>query len=172
MNQINTIPSTDELRTAARAKVVKTLSEIPIYRVLSPTEQKDIYLSMMDEYFGKEKAKYGLDKATGFSKSMATDSGKEMGYKGYDPGFSGDTQSFKELVDSVDFPSFVKDLLKAVFDANVVVMKQQTDSYIKLMKEATKSSADFIKQIKDEESFARLAETRGDKYNVISERQQ
>jgi hypothetical protein len=65
----------------------------------------------------------------------------------------------------------VGDLLKAVFDANLKVMKQQTDAYIKLMKEATKSTADFIKKIGDEESFARLAETRAGQYNVITEKQ-
>ena len=79
--------------------------------------------------------------------------------------------AFNELVDSVDFPKFVADLLKAVFDANLKVMKQQTDTYIKLMKEATKSTADFIKKVKDDESFAKLAETRSDKYNVITEKQ-
>src|SRR5918998_578297 len=64
----------------------------------------------------------------------------------------------------------VDDLLKAVFDANLHVMKVQTDSYIKLMKEATKSTADFIKKVKDDESFARLAESRSDQYNVATEK--
>jgi hypothetical protein len=50
------------------------------------------------------------------------------------------------------------------------VMKQQTDSYIKLMKEATKSSADFIKKIKDDDAFSKLAESKGDQYNVSVER--
>ena len=81
-----------------------------------------------------------------------------------------DTKSFKELVDSVDFPKFVADLMKAVFDANLSVMKTQTDSYIKLMKEATKSSADFLKQVKDDDTFATLAESKGDKYNVTTEK--
>jgi hypothetical protein len=57
-----------------------------------------------------------------------------------------------------------------VFDANLKVMKEQTDSYIKLMKEATKSVADFIKQVKDEESFAKLAESRSNQYNVTTEK--
>ena len=74
------------------------------------------------------------------------------------------------LVDSVDFPKFVADLLKAVFDANLKVMKQQTDTYIKLMKEATKCTADFIKKVKDDETFANLAESRGDQYNVTTEK--
>ena len=89
----------------------------------------------------------------GLARPLATDSGKDMGYKGYDPAFGGDTRAFNELVDSVDFPKFVADLLKAVFDANLKVMKTQTDSYIKLMKEATKSTADFIKKVKDDESL-------------------
>ena len=62
------------------------------------------------------------------------------------------------------------DLLKAVFDANLKVMKTQTDSYIKLMKEATKSTADFIKKIKDDDALAKLAESKGDKYNVTTEK--
>jgi hypothetical protein len=50
-------------------------------------------------------------------------------------------------------------------------MKTQTDSYIKLMKEATKSTADFIKKVKDDDTFARLAESRGGQYNVTTEKQ-
>jgi len=152
MNQATIIPSEDQFKSIARIKAIDVLKDSDMYKVMSLSEQKSIYLSLVDEYIDKEKNKYGL------AKSMATDSGKDMSYKGYDPGFTGDTQSFKELVDSVDFPKFVRDLLKGVFDANLSVMKTQTDSYIKLMKEATKSSADFIKKVKDEESFARLAE--------------
>ncbi len=165
MNQATIIPSEDQFKSIARIKAIDVLKDSDMYKVMSLGEQKSIYLSLVDEYIDKEKNKYGL------AKSMATDSGKDMGYKGYDPGFSGDTASFKELVDSVDFPKFVRDLLKGVFDANLSVMKTQTDSYIKLMKEATKSSADFIKKVKDEESFARLAEKKGEQYNVISEKQ-
>jgi DNA polymerase III gamma/tau subunit len=125
-------------------------------------DQRDIYGSLVEDE---------RNRLLGISKSMATDSGKDMGYKGYDPGFGGDTKAFNELVDSVDFPKFVADLLKAVFDANLKVMKQQTDSYIKLMKEATKSTADFIKKVKDDDTFAKLAESRSDKYNVTTEKQ-
>lgn len=106
-----------------------------------------------------------------YSLAKATDSGKQMGFKGYDPGFQGSTQSFNELVDSVDFPQFVADLLKAVFNANLKVMKEQTDSYIKLMKECTKSTADFIKKINDDDTFAKLAESKSDQYNVTTEQQ-
>lgn len=168
-NNVTVIANPSHVKERARAKARKVLGELDAFKVMPLSEQKEIYLSLVQEYMRKEDPNY--PQPNGLTRAMATDSGKEMGYKGYDPGFQGDTKAFTELVESVDFPKFVADLLKAVFDANLKVMKQQTDSYIKLMKEATKSSADFIKKVKDEESFLKLAETRGDKYNVTTERQ-
>ena len=154
-----------DIKDLAREQARDVLRDSAVWQGLPVAEQQDIYLSLVQDYMDDEREKRGL------ARSMATDSGKDMGYKGYDPSFGGDTAAFNELVDSVDFPKFVADLLKAVFDANLKVMKQQTDSYIKLMKEATKSTADFIKKVKDEESFARLAESRSDQYNVTTEKQ-
>ena len=125
------------LKSRARSMARDVLGSSAVFLSMSLDDQKSIYLSVVQDEIDKQKAALGL------STSMATDSGKDMGYKGYDPSFQGDTAAFNELVDSVDFPKFVADLLKAVFDANLKVMKQQTDSYIKLMKEATKSTAEF-----------------------------
>jgi hypothetical protein len=161
------LPGEAQIKEYARATARTILSESQAFQAMPVEDQKSIYLSIVEDEMAKQREKLGLPK---LAKAMATDSGAQMGYKGYDPGFQGDTKAFKELVDSVDFPKFVADLLKAVFDANLKVMKQQTDAYIKLMKEATKSTADFIKKVKDEESFARLAESRSDKYNVITEK--
>ena len=158
------IPNDPQIKDMARAKAREVLAGSAVFQSMPLAEQKSIYLSLVQDYTDGHRQRLGL------ARSMATDSGEDMGYKGYDPGFQGDTKAFKELVDSVDFPKFVADLLKAVFDANLKVMKQQTDSYIKLMKEATKSTADFIKKVKDDESFAKLAESRGDKYNVTTEK--
>lgn len=161
-----------EAKSAARGQVREMLSRSAAFATMPVVDQQSLYLSLVQDEYHKELGKRGIaPRNSGLARSLATDSGADMGYKGYDPGFGGDTRSFKDLVDSVDFPKFVADLLKAVFDANLTVMKTQTDAYIKLMKEATKSSADFIKKVKDEESFAKLAETKGDKYNVISEKQ-
>jgi hypothetical protein len=164
-NNVELIPSEPQIKDRARATAREVLSGSDVFKTMSLDDQKSIYLSLVQDQMAKEMSRYGL------SRPMATDSGEQMGYKGYDPGFGGDTKAFNELVDSVDFPKFVADLLKAVFDANISVMKSQTDSYIKLMKEATKSTADFIKKVGDEESFAKLAETRGQQYNVSSEKQ-
>jgi hypothetical protein len=158
------VPPESHFKERARAQAREFLATSQAFRAAPLGDQKALYLSLVDDLIKKERGKYGL------AKSMATDSGADMGYKGYNPAFSEDTRSFKELVDSVDFPKFVGDLLKAVFDANLKVMKQQTDSYIKLMKEASKSAADFIKQVKDDDAFAKLAETKSDKYNVTTEK--
>jgi hypothetical protein len=151
----------------ARAKARQVLRESRSFLGLPLADQQAIYFDLVKEYMGPKPNGNGRALARPF----ATDTGGEMGYKGYDPGFQGDTKAFKELVDSVDFPKFVADLLKAVFDANLKVMKTQTDSYIKLMKEATKSTADFIKKIKDDDAMAKLAESKSDKYNVTTEKQ-
>jgi hypothetical protein len=162
--QNDVIPSDGQIKEYARSHAREVLAGSDVFKAMSLEDQQSIYRSLVEENIDKQRNKHGL------ARPFATDSGKEMGYKGYDPGFQGDTAAFNELVDSVDFPKFVADLLKAVFDANLKVMKQQTDTYIKLMKEATKSSAEFIKNVKDEESFAKLAETRPDQYNVTTEK--
>jgi len=162
----NLVPTDQEIRDRAREQAVEVLSKSSVYKMMSVEEQHKIYDDLVSENIDREREKNGMAVARPF----ATDSGKDMGYKGYDPAFGGDTAAFNDLVDSVDFPKFVSDLLKAVFDANLKVMKQQTDTYIKLMKEATKSTADFIKKVKDEESFAKLAESRSNQYNVITEK--
>src|SRR5215831_12914802 len=162
-DNVTLLPSEAQIKDQARAVARDILSESTVFQSMSLDDQKSIYLSLVEDEMDKQRESLGL------SKSMATDSGKDMGYKGYDPAFQGDTRSFNELVDSVDFPKFVADLLKAVFDANLKVMKQQTDSYIKLMKEATKSTADFIKKVKDEDTFGRLVEKHQDKYNLDKE---
>lgn len=159
------IPSDMQIKEFARSQAREVLTGSAMFKAMPLEDQQSIYRSLVEENIEKQRARHGL------ARPFATDSGKEMGYKGYDPGFQGDTTAFNELVDSVDFPKFVADLLKAVFDANLKVMKTQTDTYIKLMKEATKSSAEFIKGVKDDESFARLAESRGDQYNVTTEKQ-
>jgi hypothetical protein len=161
---IYTTPQSErEILEVARANAVAVLKDLGVFHEMPLAEQQSVYLDLVDQEAARERARRGL------VLPMATDSGKEMGFQGYRPGFEGSTQAFNELVDSVDFPQFVADLLKAVFDANLSVMKQQTDAYIKLMREATKSTADFIKKVKDDDTFASLAESRSDQYNLSME---
>lgn len=157
----------DEVLNYARATAIEVLRDSGPYKAMSVPDQQSIYLNMVESEVDKELVRRG--QAPRYAATFATDTGEQMGFDGYRPGFEGSTEAFNELVDSVDFPQFVADLMKAVFDANLKVMKEQTDSYIKLMKEATKSTADFITKINDDESFLKLAETKSDQYNVTME---
>jgi hypothetical protein len=152
-----------EIVALARANAFDILSGSGAFHNLPYADQQRIYLDTVDSEVDKIRQRHGLP---ALSRATATDTGAQMGYKDYDPGFQGETAAFTDLVDSVDFPQFVADLLKAVFNANLKVMKEQTDSYIKLMKECTKSSADFIVKVKDEETFSKLAESKNDQYNI------
>lgn len=155
-----------DIKEEARKKTRAVLSENQAFLSLPMSDQKEIYLNLVEENMADLNKKYGL------AESMASPGpGAGMGFKDYDPGFQNSVDAFEDLVDSVDFPKFVADLLKGVFDANIVVMKQQTDSYIKLMREATKGVADFVKKVKDDETFAFLAETKGNQFNISMERQ-
>jgi hypothetical protein len=168
MTEILTPDGDRDILAEARANAVHTCGGIRMFHSMPLPDQQSVYLHTVSQEVDRIRQRRGL---APLSSAMATDSGKEMGFKGYDPGFQGSTQAFNDLVDSVDFPQFVGDLLKAVFNANLKVMKEQTDTYIKLMKECTKSTADFIKQINDDDTFAKLAESQSDKYNVTLEDQ-
>lgn len=70
------------------------------------------------------------------------------------------------FVDEVDFPGFVKDLLKGVFDANLKVTLDQMEAYQKLLKAATQSLTTFMSKIKPEAAFGYLAENNGDEFGL------
>lgn len=70
------------------------------------------------------------------------------------------------FIDEVDFPQFVKDLLKGVFDANLKVTLDQMEAYQKLLKAATQSLTTFMSKIKPEASFGYLAENNSDEFGL------
>ncbi len=70
------------------------------------------------------------------------------------------------FVDEVDFPGFVKDLLKGVFDANLKVTLDQMEAYQKLLKAATQSLTTFMSKIKPEAAFGYLAENNSDEFGL------
>jgi hypothetical protein len=70
------------------------------------------------------------------------------------------------FVDEVDFPGFVKDLLKGVFDANLKVTLDQMEAYQKLLKAATQSLTAFMSKIKPEAAFGYLADNNSDEFGL------
>jgi hypothetical protein len=148
----------------ARKNARHTLSLSPSFKAMSLDDKHTLYKDIVKSEFNK----IAKTQSVGRARAMAGP-GAGMGFGDYDPGFQNSIDNFEDLVDSVDFPKFVSDLLKAVFDANMDVMKKQTDAYIKLMKEATKSVAEFVKNVKPEAAFIKLASENPDTYNITSE---
>ncbi len=71
-----------------------------------------------------------------------------------------------DFVQNVDFPGFVRDLLKGVFDANLEVTLQQMNSFQDLLKTATESVSKFVNAIDDTAAFGYLAENNSDEFNI------
>ncbi len=150
----------------ARSNARSVLAMSPSFKAMPVEDQRAIYMSTVSDELRKLTA---LSKPQSVSRAMAGGPGAEMGFGGYDPGFQNSIDNFEDLVDSVNFPKFVSDLLNGVFDANMSVMKKQTDAYIKLMKEATKSVAEFVQKVKPEAAFIKLASDNRQQYNITSE---
>ena len=68
------------------------------------------------------------------------------------------TQAFKELIEAVDFPDFVSDLIQGVFQAIVDASIQQMEAYTEMIAAVSKSVDQFAKeQIKDSQARDYLA---------------
>ncbi len=74
-------------------------------------------------------------------------------------------QMVGDFVREVDFPGFVSDLLKGVFDANLDVTLTQMEEYQKLLKTATQSIAQFAQRVDPAAAFARLAESEPEEFS-------
>jgi hypothetical protein len=146
-----------DIQQQAREAARDQLARSAMFRAMTVDEQRDVYHSIVDENYQR------LARQQGLATAMVED------FKDYNPGFEESVDSFEDLVKSVDFTAFVGDLLKAVFDANIFVQKSQTNDFIRLMREATKSTADFLKKVNDEDAFAYLVEKPNSQFNLLME---
>lgn len=172
------------IKEVARDKAREILSGNDTFKNMSIEDQKKMYVNVVEDQIDKLRKSNGhyqddfsqakenfLEKATRRAKAnqTANRASNLIDDSRHEKGFEEGVDAFEDLVDSVDFPAFVRDLLKSVFDANISVMKAQTDDYIRLMKEATSGLAKFIKQIDDTTAFAYLAENKPDEFNISLE---
>lgn len=156
----------EEIKNLARSEAKEVLSRSSAFQVMSRPDQMSMYKDMVlanAKRLTEQQANGFIDKLRGSQTAdRASDLIKDSRHK-HEIGRG--VEAFDELVDTVDFPLFVKDLVKGVFDANMAVMKEQTESYIRLMKEASKSVAQFVKQVSDEDAFGELANS-NDNFNL------
>lgn len=154
----------DQLKEIARKEARMALAASPSFRTLSQEVQKNVYRDTIESEYNKLAQKSGL--AVEQKKvPKASDSINDKRHdKTLDMSDAADT--FGDFVNTVDFPSFVRDLLKSVFDANMDVIKAQNDEFMKLMKAATTDLSKFIKQVDDTTAFGHLAENNSDDFSM------
>lgn len=150
----------------ARSEVKALCAQSPAFLSLTPDEQFETYKQLCEARAAELRLATALEEpslSAAMAEKKASDLINDRRYEG--SGLDKAGQRMADLVDTVDFPGFVKDLLKAVFDANISVIVQQTEEYMKLLKTATKSLADYVKKIDDADAFSYLADSNSDEFS-------
>ena len=159
-----------QLKEEARAKARQVLAQSNSFKGMPIEEQRALYQDVVQSEYNSLLDRYGLSKASFLPGQQQRVLNQDVTDFDYDKGFDDGIEGFDRLVDTVDFPQFVGDLLKSVFDANMDVMRAQTDDFIRLMKEATKSVSDFVNEVDDAAAFGYLAESEPKKYSLRRKR--
>lgn len=147
---------------AARAQTRQVLGQSATFARLPLSEQKELYHDTV-----RELTRQLSNGAGGTSRAMFTPAGEMIDDKRHQ------NQRIDQLGDiagdfiqAVDFPQFVADLLKGVFDANLNVTLKQMEAYGNLLKTATGSISKFINAIDNTAAFGYLAENNSDDFGL------
>ncbi len=147
-----------EIQETARSQTRSLLTNTPSFHALPQVEQFSIYKDMVQARYDELAHQQGLI-STQLAKPI--DDARHQNQRIDQAGeLAGD------FIESVDFPGFVRDLVKGVFDANMQVMIQQTDNYIKLLKAATASLSTYVKSIDNSGAFGYLADNKSDDFSI------
>lgn len=155
------------LRELARAYTREILAASPSFHQLELDEQKalfkDIYQTQYNDLAQKSRPNGEVSQALA-GPQKASDLIDDRRHENRRIEQAGDLAG--EFIEEVDFPGFVRDLLKGVFDANLEVTLAQMESYQKLLKTATESIAKFVNAIDDTAAFGYLAENNNDEFSI------
>lgn len=164
----------NEYEQEARARAQSLLSKSDQFRTMEPSEQLAVYKDMVlaqSKELAEENEKNNGQLATQKSISTAMKASDQIDDKrhlnqriGRETG-----EMAADFIQDVDFPDFVKELLTGVFDANLKVTVTQMDQYQKLLKSATKSLSSFVKNVRDDDAFAYLAENMGNQFSFMED---
>jgi hypothetical protein len=161
------MPTQNDLKSLARQQARATLAQSAHFSSLAPSDQFDTYQRMVRDNMHSLSRQYGLATQSSLARQMAekaSDMIDDSRHENRRIEQAGDLAG--DFVQQVDFPKFVKDLLKGVFDANLQVTLAQMDKYIELMKAATASISKFVNAIDDAASFGYLAENDSENFSL------
>jgi hypothetical protein len=148
----------DIIKDKARAEARLVLGQSAQFLKMPPPEQQALYRDVYEAKARELARQNGL-----IALQMATD---PMNPENFDNDrIEQAGQLGADFIQDVDFPGFVRDLIHGVFRANIEVMHEQTNDFIRIMKMATQSLAQFINKIDDTSTFAYLVDKEPDKFS-------
>lgn len=157
--------SSQDVTALARAQAQDVLLQIPQFHEMPWAEKLSLYKSLVEDNVRALSAPNGRNVSAAMAgPKKASDLIDDKRHENRRIDQAG--QLAGEFVENVDFPKFVRDLLKGVFDANLQVTIQQMETYQKLLKTATKSVAEFANKIDNTAAFGYLAENQGDDFSI------
>src|SRR5262245_11075498 len=152
------MPTENDLKNMARARTRIVLGQSPAFLGMSEHEQRALYRDMYEANYRQLARQNGL-----IARQLATD---PMNPENFDNDrIEQAGQLGADFIQDVDFPGFVRDLIHGVFRANIEVMHEQTNDFIRIMKMATQSLAQFVNKIDDTSTFAYLVDKEPDKFS-------
>lgn len=156
--------SESQVKELARSYARDELANLPTFRQLGADDQRALYRDVYQRHVSRlSRAPHAAVRAFAEPKKAGDliDDERHLNKRIDQAG-----ELAGGFVDEVDFPGFVKDLLKGVFEANLKVTLDQMEAYQKLLKAATQSLTTFMSKIKPEASFGYLADNNSDEFGL------
>jgi hypothetical protein len=154
--------STQDYMSLARAQAQDALSGLASFHNLAPPDRLAVYSQLVKD---RAAALAANGRSSAFAgPAKASDSIDDKRHENRRIDQAGDLAG--QFVENVDFPKFVRDLLKGVFDANLQVTIQQMESYQRLLKSASADISKFVNAIDNTAAFGYLAENQGDDFGL------
>jgi hypothetical protein len=154
----------DELKRRARQEARAVLVRSTQFSTLPPEEQFTAYQAAVKDSYDRQLGLQNGAPVRAMVGGGASELIDDARHRNQRIDQAGDLAG--DFIQQVDFPQFVKDLLKGVFDANLAVTVAQMDKFLELMKAATGSISKFINAVDEAASFAYLAENDNENFSL------
>jgi hypothetical protein len=167
--------TTQTVKSLALANTRDLLSGVAGFATMTPTDQRSLFRQVYNAQCAE------LDQMGGRGRSAIASNGESTARALADPRKASDMIDDKrhlnkrieqagqlagEFIDEIDFPKFVRDLVKGVFDANLEVTVKQMEAFQALLKTATRELTSFINKIDDTATFGYLVESQPDMFSM------
>jgi hypothetical protein len=157
----------DQLKEKARSQTRAVLAQSSTFLAMPFDDQRNLYNQIFEANYRRLSRRETSPRSNGLARQTA-----------FNPNDPTDPRNFEnrrieqagqlagEFIESIDFPGFVRDLTLAVFRGNLEVQHAQTQDFIGLLKAATASLSNFVKEIDDFSAYARLAQNEPDRFQI------